>query len=72
MIIKLQQSLFDSDGIKSCMIYDEKKKYEYITDSPDEVNDLLKLLKDRPKAYFEVQVVDTKIHIIKEVPAKDW
>ena len=72
-IVKLQQSLYSSDDVKTCLIYNKSKSIYYETDVSDEIRDLIKILKGRPKAYFKVRLSkDKKIQIIEEVAIADW
>jgi hypothetical protein len=72
MIVKIQQSLFDSTGATSVMIYDETREFMYQSYKPEEVVPIVELLGERPKAYFKAEVVDTKFNILEEVEAPDW
>ena len=72
MIVKVQASMASSDGGKHCLIYDKTKDVYYQTSEPEEVKPLLEVLKNRPKAYFKAEVVDTKIQLREEVKAQNW
>jgi hypothetical protein len=72
MIVKIQQSLFSSDGVTSVMVYDENRDYHYMTSKKKEVEPIIKLLGKRPKAYFEAELVNTRLQIGAEAPEQDW
>lgn len=72
MIVKIQQSLFNSEGNKSILVYDESKEFMYQTDNPEEVNPIVELLGDRSKAYFNAEIVDTRFQIDIEVEEPGW
>lgn len=73
MIVKLQSSQFSSDGEKRCLIYDRSRAVYYETDKPEEVEPLLKVLNDRPKAYFHAEInKEGKVVIGKEAPQQNW
>lgn len=79
LIVKVQQSLSSSDRVKRVLIYSEDKAVFYETDEREETNPIAKLLGDRPKAYFEADLVDSpyqkgekSISLGKEVGDQDW
>ena len=72
MIVKIQQSLFSSEGVKSVMIYDETREFMYQTDNPEETASIVELLGDRSKGYFNAEIVDTKFNILDEVEEQEW
>lgn len=73
MIVKIQQSLSSSDGLRHCLIYDKKRKVFYEADTPEEVDPLVKLLSERPKAYFNAELdKKRKIIILSEAEDQDW
>lgn len=74
MIVKVQQSLAGNNPNKSCLIYDRSRKIFYETDDAKEVEPLVKLLGDRPKAYFHAELSkEGKIVVKKEAPTQtDW
>jgi hypothetical protein len=72
MIVKIQASLASSDGVKSCLIYDKSRDVMYETSDPKETKPLLKLLKGRDKAYFNAEIVNTKIEVHEEEQYQNW
>lgn len=73
MIVKIQSSQFSSDGIGRCLIYDRSRRVYYETDKRDEVEPLMKVLKGRPKAYFNAELNKEGRVIVKdEAPNQDW
>lgn len=72
MIIKIQQSLGGTNVLTSVFLYDETKEFMYETSNPEEVAPVVELLGDRPKAYFEAEIVNTKLVINNEVDTPDW
>jgi hypothetical protein len=72
MIVKVQASLFSSDGKGSCLIYNETRDIQYETSDPKEIKPIMAVLKGRPKVYFEAEVVNTKIELRKEVKTQNW
>ena len=54
------------------LIYDEDRNYHYMTSKPHEVKPVLKLLGQKPKAYFEAEIVNTRLQIGAEAPEQDW
>lgn len=74
MIVKIQQSLASSSPKRSCLIYDRSRRVFYETDQEEETGPLIKLLGDRPKAYFHAEISkEGKIEVKKEAPDQtDW
>lgn len=74
MIVKIQQSLSSTSPNRSCLIYDRSRRVFYETDQEDETAPLIKLLGDRPKAYFFAEISkEGKIEVKKEAPTQtEW
>ena len=72
MIVKIQQSLFHSEGETSVLIYDESREHMYETSDPTETGPILELLGEREKAYFNAEIVDTRFAIDDEVDPQPW
>ncbi len=72
-IVKIQQSLNSSDGVKSVLIYNEDKSIMHESRNPEEIAPLLKVLGDRPKGYFDADLnAEGRLGIIKEVEQQSW
>lgn len=69
MIIKIQQSLSNSEGTHMMLIYDKSKDVFYENEI---TKDIKKLLGKRQKAYFNAKIVNTKIQIYDEVKTQKW
>lgn len=77
MIVKIQQSLESSDDIKVIMIYNEDRSFQEMSDDPVTIKPLLKMLGNRPKAYFKVKedkntLSEFGLVILDEVEAPGW
>lgn len=73
MVVKIQQSLSSSDGKKHILVYDQARKFYSQVDNPGIVRPIVKLLGERPKAYFEMSMDDQGLMLIKEeVPDPGW
>lgn len=72
MIVKVQASLASSDGTSHCLIYDKSRDVMYETSDPEETKPILALLKGRPKAYFNAEIVNTRIQIHEEEQYQNW
>lgn len=72
MIVKVQQSLFSSDNKKIVLIYNEDKSIYTETSNNVFVDKILEVLKDRPKAYLNVQLGMNDINILEEVEKQNW
>jgi hypothetical protein len=70
-IVKVQTSLFTSDGIPSVMIYTEDHKHSY--EGPAEAF-LLDMMDDEPKKFFFAWVPEKPgiIQLIEEAPWQSW
>lgn len=72
MIVKVQVALVGHGAGRLLLIYDEERTFNLQCENPD----VLKLLKRRPKAYFDAEIVSTddgnKIQINGEVEEQDW
>ena len=66
-IVKIQQSIYSSDGLKSILVKNKDNSMTYQEKEPSSVNAILEILNGRDKAYFMVQVVVGKINILEEV-----
>lgn len=72
-IVKVQQSQYSSNGLKSIFVYDEKRDHLYETSNQDEVKPVLEILKNRPKAYFHAELnKENKVVILKEAETQIW
>ena len=69
MIVKVQVSLFSTDGTKRMLIYNEDRSTFFEGDLTQEVR---KAMDGQPKAYFEAKLIDTKVNLIKKVAPQDW
>jgi len=72
VIVKVQKSLFSSDGTCTVLIYDETRKHTLQMECPSE---LAEYMGDEPKMYFEA-LVPTKgagfIELQGQVDEQDW
>jgi len=69
MIVKIQQSLATSEGETQMLVYNEDRSYEFerpLTEWARQV------LKGRPKAYFEMEVVPGGFRLLGEVEPQPW
>lgn len=72
-IVKVQQSLASSDGVKAVLIYNEDKSMLHESNTPEEIQPLLAVLGDEPKAYFEADLSpEGKLGIIARVEDQNW
>lgn len=67
MIVKVQLSITSSDGKKRILISDRNKKHIYETDKPEEVEHVLRVLKDQQVAFFKADFKDGNIHLLNQV-----
>ena len=73
MIVKIQRALADSEGnLNQILIYDETREFMYQTADPSEVDPIMEILGDKPKAYFNADIVDTKFQILEMVEDQPW
>lgn len=74
MIVKIQQSLSSTDGVKYCFIYDRSRRIHYETSDPEETKPLLALLGDNPKGYYNAEIDSKGKIIIKDqvTDQKEW
>ena len=72
MIVKVQLSLFSSNGLKRAFIYDKSRENEYETEDDDEVTFIESILDGKPKAYFNADIVNKQFVINEQVEAQDW
>lgn len=74
MIVKMQQAISTTVKLSSnqvqVLIYNEDKSILY--EGALSKKDVKQTLGKRPKAYFEAELVDTRISILKEVEAQNW
>lgn len=69
MIVKVQISLASSDNKKQMLVYNKSRNVMYEDAASPEI---LKLIRNRPKAYFNAEVVNTKIVLDDEVEQQNW
>jgi len=72
IIVKVQKSMFTSDGSCSILIYDKTRKHTLEMDCPDE---LAEYMGDEPKMYFEALVPKEGagfIELQQEVAEQEW
>lgn len=70
MIVKVQQSLFNSESRKMMLIYNEKRTVFHESELTEHVE---KALNGRPKAYFQFRAIkDGEILLGKEVQDQNW
>lgn len=69
MVVKIQASLASNAGYQSMLVYDESRDFFVEREILPEIK---KLLRGRPKAYFEIELKDTIMHINKEVSNPGW
>ncbi len=69
MIFKLQVSLSSSDGKNHMLVYNKDKTIRYQSIA---TQDVLKTMNNRPKVYFEGDIVNKKIVISKELTDQNW
>lgn len=73
MIVKVQVSLHSSDGQARCLIYNESRSWTYEGVCGE---DIVEMMKDRPKAYFHIELSEKEdfagFEIGDEVEGLDW
>ena len=69
MIVKVQQSQYTTTNYRQVLVYNEDRSVYLEGDLPKKLG---KLLGDRHKAYFKIEIVDNKLNILGEVEAQDW
>lgn len=69
MIIKVQISLFTSEGSPQALFYNKRKSVVYQETASLE---LLAIMNGRTKAFFKAIVVNSKLGIGEEVPDPGW
>jgi len=69
MIVKVQMSLFSSDGTPRCLIYNETRSFQY----EGGVNeDMVETMDGRAKAFFEADMGPKGLEIGNEVTDPGW
>ena len=72
-IVKVQQSLSSSDGVKAVLIYNKDKSVMHESRDPEANKPLLDVLGDEPKAYFEADLSpEGKLGIIARIEDQNW
>lgn len=72
-IVKVQQSLSSSDGVKSILIYNQDGSIWHESFEPEEVKPVLELLGDEPKAYYTAKLTpEGKIELLARTENKSW
>ncbi|MBX3203212.1 MAG: hypothetical protein KF894_34125 [Labilithrix sp.] len=69
MIVKVQMSLASGDGIRRVLIYDRPRRFQYEGGVND---DVVEMMGDRAKAYFEAGIRDGNLELGPEVEAQSW
>ena len=69
MIVKVQRALATTDGIDRVLIYDASRRFAYEGGINE---DMVEALGNRPKAYFEAELVEGRLEIGEEVEAQPW
>ena len=69
MIVKVQVSIFTSDGIKTALIYDEARD---ICQEVAVSKYIDKLMDGAEKKFFHVEVNNGELEFIKEAEWQDW
>lgn len=72
VIVKIQQSLSSSDGLKAILVYDKTRAVFFESNDKTLIKPVLKLLKDEPKGYFLGKIVNTRLQIYARVEDQDW
>jgi hypothetical protein len=68
-IVKIQQSFSTSASKRQMLIYNENRSVMWQSELTD---DIRKLLHNRPKAYFNAEIVNDKIKVLDEAEAQKW
>lgn len=71
-VVKIQQSIYSSDGIKSILVKSKDGLVRYQETEPNAVNAIVDMLKGRDKAYFMAQIIPNKINILEEIVSQPW
>lgn len=69
MIVKVQLSLHSSSGKRRVIAYDKDKKHVFEGNADAE---LIAVMKDEPKAFFEAEVVNRKLVLNRRADWQDW
>lgn len=71
VIVKVQQSIVSSDGIKRVLVYDEDRQNHYEGPIPKEIEETLA---GRLKAYFyaDVPIRPGFVTLLEEAPEQSW
>lgn len=72
-IVKIQQSLSSSDGVKAILIYNKDKTVFHESRKLAVIKPLLTALGDEPKGYFNADLSpEGKLGIIERVEDQNW
>lgn len=69
LIVKVQLSLFTNERVRQVVVYNEDRSIEFMFDAP---KDVLKLMGERPKAFFYATLNDGTLGLDEEAPWQDW
>lgn len=67
--VKVQISVFSSDGKTRVLIYDRKKKHQY---EGEVTSELMTMARGRNKFFVWAHMEDTILTLGDEAPAQDW
>tara|TARA_Y100000389_G_scaffold204576_1_gene258098 strand:- start:3444 stop:3782 length:339 start_codon:yes stop_codon:yes gene_type:complete len=70
-IVKVQQSLYDSEYDKSILITDENNNYNELSMAED-MEPVLELIGSRNKVYFEANLVNGKFELLNEISPQNF
>lgn len=72
VVVKIQQSLYSSDSVKSVLVYDKDRTVFFQSEDPKIVNPLVERLGDEPKKYFKAAVAGKELKLYEEMKDETW